>query len=84
MRGWQMTQKCIYSKVCFSVATPQLSERTGNPASQLPVGTKVRDGDVRVAMCLTPRKVLEELHGFSFLTSGVCSDAPLVPPALLY
>lgn len=58
---------------------PQLSELAGNPAAQLPVGTKVRDGDIRVAICLSPRKVLEEeLHGLSFLTTGVCSDLPLV------
>ena len=72
-----MTQKCIYLNFYFSVATEQLSELTGNQAIQFSVGTKVRDGNIHVTICLSPLKVLEDLHGLNFLTGGVYNDFPL-------
>jgi len=52
-----MTQKCIYLNFYLSVATQQLSELAGNQAIQFPVIERAWDGNVHVAMCLSPLKV---------------------------
>lgn len=73
-----MTQKVIYLNFYLAVATQQLPELTENQTIQLPVGSKVQDGNRHVAICLSLLKRFEEqLHGQSFHVGGICSDFPL-------
>lgn len=55
-----MTQKRIYSYFYLSVATQQLPELMGNEAIHFPIGTKAWEGNIYVAIRLSPLKVLEK------------------------